>query len=294
MNPFIKNNIYGLETDGIRYFRWSKPSFVGEFINSSKKYVMMNIGSPNAKNLHLKYQDGEQITIEIKSGWQDYLFEHKNNKIEFSTDKSNFDGDIRDLGVMISSIQYYDYDRIYKNLLLVGSAWYLKEWWHDNIHKYKFDSIYCINNSFLVTQDLTDTWYIASDFLVNNNFDLKRFLSDSVYDKYPRITSRFLQEPYWYITPENNHGTMLFNTLYDILNYQTLNNNNFILNIIGCDLNYSNINNHFYGSGTPDPLRFGEEYLIKQLNLIKYIFEKTGNKIYNLSNEKGLLPFDKY
>lgn len=294
MTPFIKYDIYNWETDGIHKFKWSKSSFCGEFVNHSKKFVRMYIGSPSNRVLKLTYEDGVEVNIVVKEGWDYYIFEHKNNKISFEIEKLIVPEDLRDLGIMISTIEYTTEDIVYKNLLLVGSAWYVKEWWHENISKFKFDEIYAINNSFLVTQDYTDVWYIASDFLCNNNFNLQKFLSDSVYYRYSKITSRFLEKPFWYTPSKNGHGTMILNVLYDILNNKIIDDKKCKLHIIGCDLNYSNQNSHFYGIGTPDPLRLGEEYLIRELNNVNNLYLEHGHKIINLSKENGLLPFEKH
>ena len=63
--------------------------------------------------------------------------------------------------------------------------------------------------------------------------------------------------------------------------------------IIGCDLIYDREINHFYGCGTPDPLRLGEDALKKHLLELKYKYEATNCVIKNLSIHKTLLPFDK-
>ena len=296
MTHFIKNNIYGLENDGIRDFRWTFSNFNAEFLNQTEKYVKMNIGSPGDRLLKLTYEDGSEQIININIGWHDYIIEHKNNTIKFSIDNIQCESDRRDLGLMISSMTYVNSELIKQKILLVGSAWYIKEWWHQNVDSFKFDKVCCINNAFLVTHDKTDTWYIANDFLHSNNFNLEKFKTDALFNcsKKFGITSKFLNAPYWYNPHPTQCGTMLLNAIFDILNTCNLKNINCELYLIGCDLNYSKPISHFYGNGQPDPLRLGKEYLCEELTKIKHLYERTGNEIINLSNEEGLLPFKKY
>ena len=81
--------------------------------------------------------------------------------------------------------------------------------------------------------------------------------------------------------------------MYDILNRSILNEYKVDLYTIGCDLVYNNDQPHFYGKGTPDPLRLGEDVLKNHLMDINNLYKKYGCSIKNLSTYETLLPFDK-
>ena len=174
------------------------------------------------------------------------------------------------------------------NCLLVGSGWYVKDWWEKYNSLLKFNYVFAINNAFLVTREQTTHWYIPNDFIYNKKYDLTEFKIDKIGLD---ICSYFIEKPYWYWDP--NNGTMILNCLYDILNRSILNEYKVNLYTIGCDLVYNKEVNHFYGNGTPDPLRLGDESLKNHLEKINYLYKENGSFIKNLSNYETLLPFER-
>lgn len=179
-----------------------------------------------------------------------------------------------------------------KRVLLVGSAFYTPNWWDENLDKLSyFHSICCINNAFKITGSFTDVWYMPNDFLINKKYDLSEFKCS----KASRITicSKFIDKPCWY-DDGCKGGTMMFNAIFDILNRCIFVEYPLELSLIGCDMNYTNTTKtHFYEGGTNDPLRLGEDTLIKVSEETKYIFSKSNSKIYNISTEKSFLKFDR-
>jgi len=172
--------------------------------------------------------------------------------------------------------------------LLVGSGWYIKDWWEKHNQYINFNYVFAMNNAFLVTKEKTTHWYMPNDFIYNNNYDLTRFKIDKMGID---VSTYYIETPYWYWDP--NNGTTILNCLYDILNRSVLNNYKVSLYTIGCDLVYDQPINHFYGNGAPDPLRLGEDSLIKHLVEIESKYKENGSTIKNLSSYKTLLPFEK-
>lgn len=172
--------------------------------------------------------------------------------------------------------------------LLVGSGWYVKDWWIKYNEYIKFNYVFAMNNALLVTKEKTTHWYIPNDFIYNKNYDLTAFKLNRL-DL--NVTSYYIEKPHWYWDP--NNGTTILNCLYDILNRSILNEYKVELYTIGCDLIYNVDQSHFYGKGTPDPLRLGEDSLKKHLTDIDNLYKSYGCSIKNLSTYDTLLPFDK-
>lgn len=173
-------------------------------------------------------------------------------------------------------------------LLLVGSGWYVKDWWQQIGTRLNFSYVIAINNAMMVTKEKTTHWYIPSDFIFDKKYDLTSFKNNR---RGLNITSYFIEKPYWYW--DANNGTMILNCLYDILNRAVISNYKVELYIIGCDLIYNKEINHFYGVGTPDPLRIGEQSLKNHLLELKSKYESNNCVIKNLSTYETLLPFDR-
>lgn len=172
--------------------------------------------------------------------------------------------------------------------LLVGSGWYVKDWWDSYNEHLNFNYVFAMNNALLVTKEKTTHWYIPSDFIYNKNYDLTSFKLNK-FDL--NVTSYYIEKPHWYWDP--NNGTTILNCLYDILNRSILNEYKVDLYTIGCDLVYNNDQPHFYGKGTSDPLRLGEDELKNHLIAINNLYKTYGCSIKNLSTYETLLPFDK-
>lgn len=59
---------------------------------------------------------------------------------------------------------------------------------------------------------------------------------------------------------------------------------------IGCEHDYSGPTTHFYGNGQPDPLRFGDEFLLEHFGRFRRWAEQGNVKLTNLTgNTIGLL-----
>ncbi|MCK9279241.1 MAG: hypothetical protein M0P71_01245 [Melioribacteraceae bacterium] len=181
-----------------------------------------------------------------------------------------------------------------KNFLIVGSAPYIKDWWNNNSKNIDKNIYVCaMNNSWSLTKERTDYWLIPNDFFCTG----KVLPSHDDFRQSLRclrggITTSFLNKPYWYKC-EDGSGTMLLNSIYHIINLCYIHGVMFNIYIIGCDLMYNKDTNHFYGEGTADPLRMGDEWLIRELNLVKKLSEEKDFKIYNLSEGETRLPFER-
>ena len=112
-----------------------------------------------------------------------------------------------------------DLNTVTYKILLVGSGWYVKEWWEQNNSHINVNYVIAINNALMVTKEKTTHWYIPSDFIVDKKYDLTLFKNDRAG---LNITSYFIEKPHWYWDP--NNGTMILNCLYDILNRSIINN----------------------------------------------------------------------
>lgn len=295
MIDVLKDFAYDTEWDGQYMFCWIKPQFIIDCRLENTTHIKVHIDSPTDRYLSIQHENENDVKIiKITRSWREYYIEHKKNTLHFSIKPVDAAGDNRNLGLKISKIEFININ--YKNILLVGSAWYVKDWWEENRSNIKkYNHVCSINNAFLITQEMTDEWYMANDFIYSNGFDMRKFYSDSMKDvaKKVGITSWFLSTPHWYAPHPRENGTMLLNSIYDILNKSVLHKNFCKLDIIGCDLNYSNNKPHFYGVGTSDPLRLGEDYLKQELAVVKGLFDIYNYKITNLSKHDGLLPFDR-
>lgn len=78
----------------------------------------------------------------------------------------------------------------------------------------------------------------------------------------------------------------------DLLNWLTTSRPNIIAEIafLGCEHDYSGEQTHFYGKGTPDPLRYGSHWLVYHFRKFKAYAEQEGIVLRDLSgNTTGLL-----
>ena len=63
------------------------------------------------------------------------------------------------------------------------------------------------------------------------------------------------------------------------------------LNLIGCDLDYSQPKTHFYEGGTPDPKRIPDDVLLGHMHKAMKDFSPM-HKIVNLGPQPSFLPFE--
>jgi len=180
-----------------------------------------------------------------------------------------------------------------KKFLILGSAPSITQWCQKYLEQ-ELNAGYflcAINNAWNAFPDIKDKlkiWFRSADFFY---FQYTIKPDEELRNKWYEVV-RFLSEPCWYERKDN--GTMILNAICHIINLGENNNRKIILHIAGSNLIYENGQSHFYGKGTPDPLRLGEEYLKKQLCSINGFAEEHGHKIYNVDyQENTLLPFER-
>ena len=172
-------------------------------------------------------------------------------------------------------------------VFLIGSAPYAPLWWEK--HKDKVHTAHCINNAKSIVGNKTGTWYISTDFPIHNDYSFKSIQERSKEEwNYCPIVSQPLLKPHGYSC--EYHGTMVLNACYDILNRATLACEPTQLNLVGCDLDYSGKETHFYGKGTPDPMRIPKEDLEEHL-LKLFIDFMDVHEIVTLGPAPSILPF---
>ena len=173
-------------------------------------------------------------------------------------------------------------------VLLVGSGPYIKEWW--TLHHDKIGEVSCMNTAIEVVGARHHRWYLSSDFMHNRQWTFQG-MRDRIGEHILglRIVASFLSTPHWYNCPYD--GTMLINSIYDILNRATIGETPVELNLIGCDLDYSKPKTHFYPGGTADPKRIPDEILLGHLHKVEKDFSPM-HKIVNLGPQPSFLPFE--
>jgi hypothetical protein len=181
-------------------------------------------------------------------------------------------------------------------VLVIGSAPYVKEWWRGHSDLVPADVLVCaINNAWAVTEERTDRWYLSNDFFCTGHVFPERMHFCTVLRCIRGgITSAFLTSPYWY-DGRDTSGTMLLNVLYDLLNRHAVRDIDEPLRVcvMGCDLQYTGKDDHFYGEGQADPLRCGVATL--RAWLLELLSDAAGENVeyLNLSTGESLLPFRK-
>jgi hypothetical protein len=170
-------------------------------------------------------------------------------------------------------------------VFLIGSAPYAPQWWEQ--HKHRVEVAHCINNAKAIVGDHAGTWYISTDFLIHNDYSFESLKQRSRQDwHYCPIVSEPLLHPRGYSC--QYHGTMVVNACYDILNRALLAGETVKLNLVGCDLDYSGEETHFYEGGTPDPMRIPQDILIGHLTKLRDDFPE--HRIVTLG-PPSILPF---
>lgn len=186
-------------------------------------------------------------------------------------------------------------------ILLLGSAPYVVDWWADASWCFPDHEVRAINNAWTVPGKRLSVWYHSSDF----------FALGSNVRGAPKHLQRvnFATTPHWYECPGS--GTMLLNCLYDILNTVPM---PVEVLVVGSDFDYSGQKTHFYGQGkfssrtakqieencpdlagkAADPFRFGKAWLEEELNKVDLLYRSLGCSLLNAGNhEPTLLPFEK-
>lgn len=175
--------------------------------------------------------------------------------------------------------------------LLIGSAPYIKNWYKKRgqiltAHGYK---LCAINNAWAVDPDNIYLWMYPCDFFDTGHL----FPSEEQrgeWQEYICDHRKPVKGKYDYV--REGSGTMLLNALVYLLNQSIEDGRKCKILVAGSDCVYKKGESHFYGKGEADPLRYGKEWLISELNRIKTFYEEEGCEIYNVGGrKKTLLPF---
>jgi len=210
---------------------------------------------------------------------------------------------------------YRRYARVDKYVLL-GSAPYAKDYWYQ-VREYYFKNNYkllAINNAWAIDPDNLEEWFFPEDFekygtLMPTEEDKRKFKFTCMSD-----VVRSLKQIESYNLMKKS--TMALNVFYLMWHRYKDTNKCLELVVIGSDFQYDVKNPSFYkpnpnkvhygvrkmlSENAPklkeinaDPLRFGKEWLIKQLQNVKEIYEREKFYIYvDTPLEKTLLPFER-
>jgi hypothetical protein len=176
--------------------------------------------------------------------------------------------------------------------LVVGSGPGVDAWWLE--HKsYFIDEGYAIcpiNNAVAVTDADTTIWYRSG------NYGGLQPTADVTLCK--GQNTLWATRPLWYKQPPGFGGrcecSMFLDTVYFRLNDSVRDGHVAHVVVVGCDMNYDGDQTHFYGKGAPDPLRFGAEWLDTELARIPQVYCAAFSFIYNASEGRSRLPFDRF
>ena len=180
-----------------------------------------------------------------------------------------------------------------KKILLLGSAPYLPEWYAEWGAKYRAEGfkVCPINNAWKVCGDDAFFWFRSEDFFfIPNTVKPNDKQRESFFE-----VVRTLDYPFFYDKGRAG-GTMILNILCHLLNHSFFSKVPYFIAIAGSDLMYPDGKvNHFYGSGTPDPMNLGKAFLVDQLRIIKMQAEQMGTSIVNAGGQaESLLPFARF
>ena len=173
--------------------------------------------------------------------------------------------------------------------LLIGSAPYIKDWYKKYGHALirKGFKLCAINNAWAIDPDNISLWMYPCDFFDTGHLfpDKKQRKKWKEYVCDHRVPTKGKCE---YI--KEGSGTILLNALVYLLNQHI--DKGFEVLIAGSDCVYKKEESHFYGKGAADPLRYGEAWLVKELERIKSFYGKEGCVVYNVGGRREtLLPF---
>lgn len=212
--------------------------------------------------------------------------------------------------------------QINKNILIVGSG-------RSAIDCTKWDLtnkiVVCINNAWKLLPDRFDYHVCSGDFDIKNMPTVKKSISYTEYSKSIDILSKQLNWKTDY--PQHYIGyCIFFQALYWVIEHLKP----YKIGTIGCDYDYPEANvikwldynspnpqnnynqdkknkvdaiewgvsffsgceqSHFYGYGTPDPMRLGKEHLIRKFELAKEITQNLGIVVVNYSDVNAINTF---
>ena len=207
--------------------------------------------------------------------------------------------------------------------LIVGSGSDMKAWWEKNKQKIITEKyrIIPMNNAWsLVGASNIYRWYVPSDFYARGSIHPTETEINSMREislataeanmKATLIRRDSKAEPTYYKSKgtcpvrfkyknrrKGQSGTMFINTSFSLMADIYDNRRNSEVYLIGTDFDYTNNESHFYSDmkynkAANDPMRYGKEWLEKELDNLNNYAIKYGYSIYNIShNINTLLPF---
>jgi hypothetical protein len=179
-----------------------------------------------------------------------------------------------------------------RHSLLIGSGPGIDAWWPAH-RRYFLDNsyrIHPINNAVSVVGADTTVWY--------KSWDYTGFIPDEIPPTFPDPSEQWLMRPLWHPPPPGLSGyvpcVMFHAALYHMLNEAIRDAVSASVVVIGCDLIYDGKQTHFYGTGTPDPLRFGGAWLDTELARLTAVYPSAYSTLRNASTTESRLPFDRF
>jgi hypothetical protein len=177
-----------------------------------------------------------------------------------------------------------------RKVLLLGSAAYVPEWWdkHGESYLEAGYSPVCMNNAWrAIPRDDVHYWMRPADF---KGEEPPEFIPRN--SNLPRNKSCKLQmwrcRPHW----DPSLYTTLTHSLYHLANEAFFDHVRLIVHIVGSDFDYRGEQTHFYGMGTPDPLRYGLPRLQHALSKVMSVYQLCGHSLFNAGGRGwSLLPF---
>lgn len=145
-----------------------------------------------------------------------------------------------------------------RRVVLLGSAEYVSEWWAANRSRYldRGFAVAAVNNACAVAGDDLDLWLTPNDYAGEFRADA----APNNVASYPRATNpegNWIAHPHWISKPT----TVMLSAALHLLNEAVLDGCRIEVHVAGCDMDYGANQTHFYGNGTPDPLRFSDGQL---------------------------------
>ena len=205
---------------------------------------------------------------------------------------------------------------MFDKFILLGSAPYIEGYWNQTKDYYLRNDylILAVNNAWRVCYSNISEWFIADDFLNHSHrTGIKSgFINPTTSElENIQITPMPCGTVNGYI--DGRGGIMTLNVMHILCNRYKNSKRKLQLVISGSDLIYKNgVQNHFYGTGThietvqkllrennpdyaginADPLRFGNEWLKRELLHIQRRYDQAGYKILvDTPNKETRLPF---
>lgn len=182
--------------------------------------------------------------------------------------------------------------------LVLGSGPYVTEWYNKHGKEYLKAGyrLVAINNAWYVDPKNLFMWCHSSDY-----FEIGRLRDKAKAPGFKDLLKEperrgMMNPPVKYSYVPEGSGTMILNVLNDLLNQAVYDKEIIEVALAGCNCVYDGAGTtHFYGDSTKDAIRFGEEYIVRELKRLGEFYAKEGFKIYNVSErQKTLLPYERF